>query len=44
MVREVLVADVVQVVIIRVLCHPPIEVRPRQNVLFVFFISTSKSV
>ena len=33
-VREVLMANVVQVIIIRVLCHPSIEVGPRQNVLF----------
>ena len=38
-VREVLMANVVQVIIIRVLRHPPIKVRPRQNVLLKSLIS-----
>ena len=38
-VREMLMANVMQVIIIRVLRHPPIEVRPRQNVLLRSLIS-----
>ena len=33
MVRQMLMADVVQVVVVRILSHSPIEVSPRQDVL-----------
>ena len=32
-IREVLMADVVQVVIVRILCHATVEVRPGQDIL-----------
>ena len=42
MIRQVLVADVVEVVVVGVLRHPPVEVCPRQNILHVYMSISSK--
>ena len=34
MIGEVLVANIVQVVVVRILCHPAVEVGPGQYILF----------
>ena len=33
-VRQMLVANIVQIIVVGVLRHPPIEIRPRQDILF----------
>jgi hypothetical protein len=41
MIGEVLVANIVQIVVVRILCHPSVEVGPGQDILEEEYISFS---